>query len=181
MPKISIPEFKYFVEWGPKLPNGAFSEYDMEAIYPALMGLGKGSVYLEVGVRHGRSLAWARHFSKGDVYGIDINHEITLDHPMLRKVNFIHAASNDAVKNWTPPIDVLFIDGDHTYEGVKDDWKNFSPFVKKGGVVYFHDCDITSPGVVQLFGEINKGWKNKTLWIDEMDGRKTSMSSITKL
>jgi hypothetical protein len=34
-------------------------------------------------------------------------------------------------------------------------------FVKPGGVVYFHDCDATSPGVVQLFEEIGKGWKNK--------------------
>ena len=164
-----------FEEISQKLPQGAFSSYDMEAIYPALSKLGKDSVYLEVGVRHGCSLAWARYVSEGYVYGIDINHEIELDHPLLSKVNFIHAASNDAVKNWTLPIDVLFIDGDHTYEGVRDDWNNFSPFVKKGGVVYFHDCDATSPGIVKLFSEI-KG--RKTVWRDKMDGRKTSMCSV---
>jgi hypothetical protein len=168
-----------YVEWGPKLPNGAFLEYDMEAIYPAISRLGKDSVYLEVGVRHGRSLAWARQWSKGDVYGVDINNEL-IEHPMLDKINFIHAPSNEAVKNWTLPIDVLFIDGDHTYEGVKDDWDNFSPFIKPGGVVYFHDCDATSPGVVQLFEEIGKGWKNKTLWTEKMDFRKTSMASVEK-
>lgn len=170
-----------YVAWGPKLPNGAFSEYDMEAIYPALKKLGKESVYLEVGVRNGRSLAWARQWSKGDVYGIDINNELHAGHPMLKKVNFIHAASNDAVKRWTLPIDVLFIDGDHTYEGVKDDWDNFSPFVKPGGVVYFHDCDETSPGVVDLFNEIDTGWKNKIIWTEKMDFRKTSMSSVEKI
>lgn len=177
MPKnLTWPEY---IEWGLKLPQGAFSEYDMEAIYPALSKLGKNSVYLEVGVRNGRSLAWARQWSRGDVYGIDINNELH-DHSMLQIVNFIHAESNKAVKSWTLPIDVLFIDGDHSVEGVKDDWDNFSPFVKPGGMVYFHDCDITSPGVVQLFESIGKGWKKKTLWIDKMQGRKTSMASVVK-
>lgn len=37
------------------------------------------------------------------------------------------------------PFDVLFIDGDHRYEGVKADWLNYSPLVKQGGCVIFHD------------------------------------------
>jgi cephalosporin hydroxylase len=38
------------------------------------------------------------------------------------------------------PIDFLFIDGDHTYGGVKSDWEMYSPLVRKGGgVVGFHD------------------------------------------
>lgn len=36
-------------------------------------------------------------------------------------------------------IDFLFIDGDHTYEGVKRDWEMYSPLVRKGGLVAFHD------------------------------------------
>lgn len=36
-------------------------------------------------------------------------------------------------------IDLLFIDGDHTYEGVKADFQNYSPMVSKGGMVVFHD------------------------------------------
>lgn len=37
-------------------------------------------------------------------------------------------------------IDLLFIDGDHTYEGVKADIESWIPHVKKDGVVVFHDC-----------------------------------------
>lgn len=37
------------------------------------------------------------------------------------------------------PIDFLFIDGDHTYEGVKDDFERYSPFVSEGGLIAFHD------------------------------------------
>jgi cephalosporin hydroxylase len=36
-------------------------------------------------------------------------------------------------------IDFLFIDGDHTYEGVKDDFERYSPFVADGGLIAFHD------------------------------------------
>jgi predicted O-methyltransferase YrrM len=37
------------------------------------------------------------------------------------------------------PIDLLFIDGDHTYEGVKADWEMYSPLVRPGGMIVFHD------------------------------------------
>lgn len=165
------------------LPQGAFSTYDMEAILPALLEIPENGLYLEVGVRHGKSLGFARMFSKGTVVGIDKGHEIDLDWfetKTDRGITFIHKPSNEAVKEWDRRIDVLFIDGDHTYEGCLDDWKNFSPFVKPGGVVYFHDCDDTSPGVVQVFDEIGGGWENKIKWIEPLGGKKTSMASVRR-
>jgi predicted O-methyltransferase YrrM len=36
-------------------------------------------------------------------------------------------------------LDLLFIDGDHTYDGVKHDFHLYAPLVRKGGVVAFHD------------------------------------------
>ena len=36
-------------------------------------------------------------------------------------------------------LDYLFIDGDHSYEGVKKDFELYHPFVKKGGIIIFHD------------------------------------------
>lgn len=36
-------------------------------------------------------------------------------------------------------IDILFIDGDHRYKGVIDDWKNFEPMVKPGGFIVFNN------------------------------------------
>lgn len=37
-------------------------------------------------------------------------------------------------------VNLLFIDGDHSYEGVKDDIEGWIPHVKTGGIVAFHDC-----------------------------------------
>jgi predicted O-methyltransferase YrrM len=37
------------------------------------------------------------------------------------------------------PIDLLFIDGDHTYSGVQQDVEAYAPLVRPGGVVALHD------------------------------------------
>ncbi|MDX1993564.1 MAG: class I SAM-dependent methyltransferase [bacterium] len=36
-------------------------------------------------------------------------------------------------------LDVLFIDGDHSYAGVKADFEMYSPLVRSGGIIGFHD------------------------------------------
>lgn len=36
-------------------------------------------------------------------------------------------------------VDLLFIDGDHTYDGVKSDFEAYSSLVKKNGLIGFHD------------------------------------------
>lgn len=36
-------------------------------------------------------------------------------------------------------VDVLFIDGDHSYKGIKQDYKDYKEFVNEGGLIIFHD------------------------------------------
>jgi len=36
-------------------------------------------------------------------------------------------------------LDVLFIDGDHSLEGVRQDFLAFAPLVREGGIIAFHD------------------------------------------
>ena len=56
-----------------------------------------------------------------------------------QRVRVVRQDSTAAAGDWREPIDLLFIDGDHSYEGVRRDWEAFSPFVKPSGVVVFHD------------------------------------------
>ncbi len=37
------------------------------------------------------------------------------------------------------PIDLLFLDGDHTYDGVRADLLTYRPLVRAGGLIAFHD------------------------------------------
>lgn len=43
-------------------------------------------------------------------------------------------------------IDCLFIDGDHTYDGVRQDYEMYSPLVRRGGLIAFHDIAPILPG-----------------------------------
>lgn len=45
----------------------------------------------------------------------------------------------DEVRKITPHLDLLFIDGDHSYDGVKADWEAYKDFLKPGSIVVFHD------------------------------------------
>lgn len=54
-------------------------------------------------------------------------------------VEILRNTSNEIASSWNRSIDILFIDGDHSYEGAKRDWDLFSPFVKPFGSVVFHD------------------------------------------
>ena len=44
-------------------------------------------------------------------------------------------------RTWMEPIDLLFIDGDHHYESIKEDLKAWMPHVKLKGKIIFHDYD----------------------------------------
>lgn len=127
---------------------GWFSAYDMEAMYPALKNSTKDDVYLEIGVHTGRSLSFARKYFKGDVFGIDI---VDNGGSGVKGTNFILADSLEA--HWNLPIKVLFIDGEHRYERVKGEWEKYYPFIVKGGWVFWHDADNTSPEVEQFARE----------------------------
>ncbi len=48
--------------------------------------------------------------------------------------------SYNVAKTWPNPIDLLFIDGDHSREACLYDWESWYRFVSVGGVVLFHDA-----------------------------------------
>jgi len=47
----------------------------------------------------------------------------------------------------------LFIDWDHSYEGVKKDFEMYLPLVKEGGIVAFHDI-LSEEEVNRFWNEI---------------------------
>lgn len=55
-------------------------------------------------------------------------------------------------------VDLLFIDGDHSYGGVKADWHDYAPYVADGGLVVLHDVlphpDVPGCDVDRLWEEL---------------------------
>jgi predicted O-methyltransferase YrrM len=58
------------------------------------------------------------------------------------------------------PLDLLFIDGDHSYDGVKKDFEMFSPLVPPTGIIGFHDIvdgpEIYVGGVPRFWRELKQ-------------------------
>jgi predicted O-methyltransferase YrrM len=79
-------------------------------------------------------------------------------------VAWIEKFSFDAVRNWNTEIEFLLIDGDHSEDAVRRDWKEWSRFVVPGGVVLFHDARLfrdgwtrAEYGPVKLVDELFRG------------------------
>ena len=52
------------------------------------------------------------------------------------------------------PFDLLLIDGDHSYKGVKKDFEMYVPLVKERGLILMHDICNKNEGVKDFWKEI---------------------------
>ncbi len=62
-------------------------------------------------------------------------------------------------------LDFIFIDGDHSYEGVRLDFEMYSPLVRPGGVIAFHDIVAHPPEaechVKKFWDEVKQRYRHK--------------------
>jgi predicted O-methyltransferase YrrM len=56
-------------------------------------------------------------------------------------------------------LDLLFVDGDHTYEGVKQDVADYAPLVRPGGIIVLHDIVPGGPGRHGDPGSVPTFWR----------------------
>jgi predicted O-methyltransferase YrrM len=81
----------------------------------------------------------------------------------------VHLLVADSRTAEPPPgeLALLFIDGDHSYDGARGDFDRWSAFVRPGGHVLFHDAVDTGgygnvyPGVARLVGELGSRWERQ--------------------
>lgn len=67
----------------------------------------------------------------------------------------VHVAySHDVAPDVVGPIGVLWIDGDHSYEAVRQDFEDWFPKLSPGGWVAFHDTVDQWYGPTRLAGEL---------------------------
>lgn len=125
-------------------------------------------VLLEIGRKHGGStVIMAAALDDGSLCSIDIvMHDDVAENmaDINKDVEYITSDSKDV--GWDRPIDLVFIDGDHSYKGVKNDIKVFTPHVVEGGYAVFHDVIGKKPILQPLLdGMLNNGWTS----VDQAD------------
>ena len=54
--------------------------------------------------------------------------------------------SEQTAAGWSQPLDMVFIDGDHSQAACRLDWELWSPWVRPAGVVALHDARAGKPG-----------------------------------
>jgi hypothetical protein len=89
-----------------------------------------------------------------------------------KNIETIVSTSNDALEDLKgSQYDFIYLDGLHTYEGVKSDITNYLPLVKKGGVIGGHDyTDLhrhligVKKAVDEMLGTPDKVFKDNS-WI----------------
>lgn len=57
-------------------------------------------------------------------------------------IKILEGYSYNFAKDWDQPIVFLFIDGDHSYDAVLQDYLSWSKFIRPGGYIAFHDVEL---------------------------------------
>lgn len=119
-------------------------------------------VVVEIGTKRGGSFfVWARYFKPTHLISVDLPGGIhgggypEQKGPFLKSFLSDHSEGNvhllrgdsHSMETYEQlvallngrAIDFLFIDGDHRYEGIKQDFEMYHPLVRPGGYVGFHD------------------------------------------
>ena len=140
--------------------------YDIIKTYPDDYHLN----YVEIGCYAGGSASLVTQRKNTNIFSIDLGTPILPEIPIknIEKFNifnnhyeYIQGNSQkietlEKLKTFIDDIDVLFIDGDHTSTGVKNDFELYSPMVKNGGYIVFDDYNdhVSSPEVKSAVNEI---------------------------
>jgi predicted O-methyltransferase YrrM len=140
-----------------KIAADAHHDIDMHASW--IESVAAGDVF-EIGVRTGISTAaflLGLEAHGGHLYSLDNNPGCIVSIHSHPQWTFIAGDSRDVedIKRQIPTsLDVLMVDGDHTYKGVFADLANYASLVRSGGRIILHDvASEYDPGVRKAFDE----------------------------
>jgi len=128
-------------------------------LYKVARSLNDSSKVLEVGrFKGGSTVLLACAVSKGRIDSVDIRPQDDrsvlqiLQNLKLSNVNLIINDINE-LEFENDKYDLIFIDGDHSYHGIRKDFEHLKNALKQGGHLLFHDYPIL-PGVRRVIDEV---------------------------
>ena len=136
------------------------TEEEARLLFDKAGSLPNDAVIVELGTYYGGStLVLGSAYNRGKIFTIDQYEKSYQLYPENKRtfslensiktfkenncehVQPIQGTNSEIAKDWSLPIDLLFIDADHKYESVKEDIEKWLPKVKLNGLVLFHDYD----------------------------------------
>jgi len=140
-----------------------------------LVALDGPSTVVEIGCAWGGTLhAWRALPTLPDVFGVTMRH---YGFPPNREgIVVLEGDSHDrsTLQRLTDqlgnrPVDVLFIDGDHTLDGAMADWHMYGPLVRAGGLVLLHDIECGG------IPEVRTAWERIAAEVETSGGTTTEI------
>ncbi len=176
---------------------------EIEKLYKAVCDLSPGTI-LEIGTARGGTLyLWTQAAAdNATIVSIDLpggkfggaypSARIPFYHSFSKGNQKLHLIRNDSHSTKTlemvkkyfsgQKIDFAFIDGDHTYEGVRSDFSLYVPLVRKGGIIALHDIlprtDLPDIQVSRFWNEIKHQYNFVEIIGPEGSGRKIGIGLI---
>jgi hypothetical protein len=195
--KVTKESLEIVREISDKINNQTFHHhyhilYDIASSYDSSYDIN----YLEIGCYAGGSACLMLQRPNTNVISIDLGYPIDKEvviqntnklNKHNNKYTYIKGSSHnyDTISKLESELngnklDILFIDGDHSYNGVINDFNNYSKYVKDGGYIVFDDYnDIQySPEVKKAVDDIDfKGYEVLGTFGDEFGARPNGLKS----
>jgi Methyltransferase domain len=153
--------------------EGMVSEREADLLFRLAQADGPGCI-IEVGSFRGRStVALARGAGSSPVYAIEPHEPFTgilggtfgpqdraafframLSSGCYERVRLVSVSSEVVAPGWRQPVRLLWLDGDHSYSGVRRDWEAWRPHLVPSAVVAFDDSTDEAIGPHRLIGEL---------------------------
>jgi hypothetical protein len=182
----------------------------------SLVYLNQAQVIVEVGVAEAKSTDWLCRGAKlrgGKVYGYDLWDTHGLNNQFehwsskekcetylqskghtnfeLTKINSRTPEFAELIKTKHPSIDLAYIDGCHSYDGIKNDFDVIYPLLSESGVIVFHDTlkidgcrefmiDLRTKFFDGTFDLITFPWGSMFYSDGNVVNRRTGISVLTK-
>lgn len=179
---LQVPEYETICQMLSGDHNGKFGISEIEVAHLSWLGaqVPAGGDVVEIGSHRGKSISAigcgiraAGKQGKVRMFAVDLwlkGEGKTFDHYASEETweifnkqiesvglhDFIQTrmmSSAKAAEKRGKPIHLLFIDADHKYKSVLQDWQLWSPFIPVGGYVAFHDFGTRFKGVDRVINE----------------------------
>lgn len=118
---------------------------------------------VELGTFEGKTAVALARVSPGTVYTVDpfmpgrlgvcygrVIARIAQRRAKAGNLQFLRGFSHDVAPRFDEPVDMLFIDANHSYEAVRRDWEDWTPKLRAGGIVAMHDVRVARNSPVRL-------------------------------